>query len=98
MAYPVSLSRLVHEMTGARLGKGLTFTHWDQRPLSAMQLRYAADDVRFLPAVRAELGKHLAASGHAPWVAEECAAQCDPAIHTFDPQRQYLRMRGAASL
>src|SRR5678815_3001183 len=49
MAYPVALAKLVHELVGAKLGKGLTFTHWDQRPLSASQLRYAADDVRYLP-------------------------------------------------
>src|SRR5687767_12025626 len=59
LAYPVALSKLVQELTGARLGKGLTFTHWDQRPLSAMQLRYAADDVRYLIAARDELGKRL---------------------------------------
>ena len=35
LPYPVSLSKLVLEMTGVKLGKGLTFTHWDQRPLSA---------------------------------------------------------------
>ena len=34
MAYPVSLSKLVREVIGARLEKGLTFSHWDQRPLS----------------------------------------------------------------
>ena len=55
MAYPVSLSKLVKEVVGARLGKGLTFSHWDQRPLSAQQLKYAANDVRYLPAIRAEL-------------------------------------------
>ena len=44
--YPLSLWRLVKEFVGVELGKGLTFTHWDNRPLSAVQLRYAADDVR----------------------------------------------------
>ena len=34
----VALGKLVLELIGAKLGKGLTFTHWDQRPLSAMQL------------------------------------------------------------
>jgi|SRR5665213_981605 len=53
LPYPLSLSKLVAELTGARLGKGLTFTHWDNRPLSQVQLRYAADDVRYLPAAAA---------------------------------------------
>jgi ribonuclease D len=98
LPYPLSLSKLVHELAGARLGKGLTFSHWDQRPLSAMQLRYAADDVRYLPLVRSELGKRLDALGHAGWAAEECAALCDPVLYRFDPDTYYQRVRGATSL
>lgn len=97
LPYPVSLSKLVNELTGARLGKGLTFSHWDQRPLSAMQLRYAADDVRYLPLVREELRKRLEALGHARWASEECAALCDTSLFRFDPETQYLRVRGATS-
>jgi ribonuclease D len=98
LPYPVSLSKLVNELAGAKLGKGLTFTHWDQRPLSGMQLRYAADDVRYLPRVRAELGQRLDALGHAEWARMECAAQCDPSLYGFNPDAQYLRVRGAGSL
>ena len=98
LPYPVSLSKLVMELTGAKLGKGLTFTHWDQRPLSAMQLRYAADDVRYLPLLREEIGNRLAAAGHAEWAMEECAAQCEPSVYQFDPDVQYLRVRGVGSL
>lgn len=98
MTYPLALSKLVHELTGARLGKGLTFTHWDQRPLSPMQLRYAADDVRYLPAVRKVLGERLDALGYMPWVCEESAALADPSLYVFDPESQYLRLRGANGL
>lgn len=98
LPYPLSLSKLVGELTGAKLGKGLTFSHWDQRPLSAMQLRYAADDVRYLPLARQELGRRLDASGRAAWAAEECAALTDPVLYRFDPDSSYLRVRGATSL
>ena len=98
LPYPLSLSKLVQELAGARLGKGLTFSHWDQRPLSAMQLRYASDDVRYLPRVRAELGARLDALGHDGWAAEECAALCDPVLYKFDPETSYQRVRGATSL
>jgi ribonuclease D len=98
ITYPVSLSKLVFECVGAKLGKGLTFTHWDQRPLSAMQLRYAADDVRYLPALRAELGRRLEAVGHAGYAREECDRMCDASLYRFDPETQYLRVRGAGSL
>jgi ribonuclease D len=98
LSYPVSLSKLVGEITGAKLPKGLTFTHWDQRPLSAMQLRYAADDVRYLPAVRDALGQRLEVLGHAAWAKAECDALCDPSRYAFDPDGDFLRVRGAGSL
>ena len=98
LPYPLSLSKLVGELTGAKLGKGLTFSHWDQRPLSSLQLRYAADDVRYLPLAREELRKRLDAGGRAGWAAEECAAMTDPVLYRFDPDSSYLRVRGATSL
>jgi len=98
LAYPASLRRLVEELTGTRLGKGFTFTHWDRRPLSPMQQRYAADDVRYLPAVRCELARRLEASGHAAWAAEECAALCDMSVYKRSPADECLRMRGAGRL
>lgn len=98
MPYPVSLSKLVLEMAGAKLGKGLTFTHWDQRPLSAQQLRYAADDVRYLPAIYQQMRTKLQALGHFEWAMEESASICVPGLYRFDPETQYLRVRGAGSL
>jgi ribonuclease D len=98
LAYPVALSKLVLQMIGVKLGKGLTFTHWDQRPLSAMQLRYAADDVRYLLAVRAAIGDELEKLEHTAWASQECQALCDPSQYGFNPQSHYLRIRGASSL
>jgi ribonuclease D len=98
LAYPVALSKLVQQMIGVRLGKGLTFTNWAQRPLSAMQLRYAADDVRYLLAVRAAIGEQLDQLGHNAWAAQECETLCDPAQYGFNPQTHYLRIRGAPAL
>jgi len=94
LPYPLSLSKLVAATTGAKLGKGLTFTHWDQRPLSDVQLRYAADDVRYLPRVRAELGDRLERLGHFAWAKQECESLCDTTLFRFDPRTQYLRVRG----
>jgi ribonuclease D len=98
LAYPVGLSKLVSELLNVRLGKGLTFTHWDQRPLSPLQLKYAADDVRYLPAIHAELCNRLRALHHESWAREECEALCNPARYGFDPDTYYMRIRGGSSL
>jgi ribonuclease D len=98
MSYPAALGKLVRELIGAWIGKGLTFSHWDKRPLSAMQLRYAADDVRYLPALRAQIGQRLEQRGHTAWVQEECAALCDPALYYFDAETQCRRVRGSQAL
>lgn len=98
VGYPLSLSKLVFAMVGAKLAKGLTFSHWDRRPLSDHQLRYAADDVRYLPAVRHEIGKRLEDRRHIRWAMEESAALADPALYVFDPGTQWTKIRGAGVL
>jgi ribonuclease D len=98
LAYPTALSKLVFELVGAKLGKGLTFTHWDQRPLSAMQLKYAADDVRYLIAVHDELTRRITALGHLDWAKNECESLCDPSQYGFNAKSNYLRIRGANAL
>jgi ribonuclease D len=98
LPYPLSLTKLVQELVGARLGKGLTFTSWDQRPLSGQQLHYAADDVRYLPAARAELARRLDAAGHTAWAKEESQTLCHGGPCRFDPEDGYLKIRGASGL
>jgi len=98
LPYPLSLSKLVGELVGAKLGKGLTFTSWDQRPLSSQQMRYAADDVRYLPAARQELRVRLEAAGHTAWAGEESALLCSESTCRFDPDENFLKIRGAGSL
>ncbi len=98
LPYPLSLAKLVMEVTSARLAKSLTFSHWDQRPLSSMQLRYAADDVRYLLAVYDYLKSRLDAFGHTTWALAESDAICQVDEFGFDPTHAYTRIRGATSL
>jgi ribonuclease D len=92
--HPLGLLPLVEDLVGVRLGKAHTFTQWDRRPLSAEHAAYAADDVRYLPAVRAALGERLAVNGHAAWAAEECATLCDPERYRFDADARAVRLMG----
>ncbi len=93
--YPLSLVRLVQEFLGVPLGKGLTFTHWDNRPLSDVQMRYAADDVRYLPAARDVISRQLAELGRGAWAQQECdAALGDMSLYVTPPEWLYQRVRG----
>ncbi|HQY89867.1 MAG TPA: ribonuclease D, partial [Tepidisphaeraceae bacterium] len=76
MSYPASLAKLVQETTGVKLNKGFTFTDWTARPLSGSQLRYAADDVRYLLLVVKKLDEMLASRERTTWAQEECDERC----------------------
>src|SRR5690606_15965093 len=78
--------------------KGFTFTAWDQRPLSAAQLRYAADDVRYLPAVSQLLQQRLDDRGHLDLARQACAALLEPTLYTASEDGNFMRIRGAAGL
>ena len=65
--------KLVQAQTGVALTKGETRSDWLRRPLSPSQLDYAADDVRHLHALHAQLDEALATLGRSQWLAEDCA-------------------------
>jgi ribonuclease D len=96
--YPMSLRQLVREMVGVSLPKALTFTEWDRRPLSDVHLRYAADDVRYLPALAAALRADLEARGHLAWAEAECRALTQPERYRFDLDARTRRLLGTRSL
>jgi ribonuclease D len=63
---------LVAGMLNERVGKTASYTRWDTRPLSAEQLRYAAEDVTHLLPLADELKRRLRESGRLQWALEEC--------------------------
>ncbi|WP_421705899.1 ribonuclease D [Alloalcanivorax xenomutans] len=68
----MSYQRLVEQQLGVALPKGATRTDWLRRPLSAEQLSYAEDDVKYLPEVAGRLRERLRALGREAWWREEC--------------------------
>ena len=67
----LSYGSLILALFGVSLGKGETRTDWMRRPLSAEQLRYAADDVDYLPEAADELERRLVALGRLDWALED---------------------------
>ena len=68
------------------------------RPLSAAQLQYAEDDVRYLVPVYETLRERLVAAGRLAWVEEDCARLTEPALYAADPAEAWRRLRGGADL
>lgn len=80
------------------IDKDHTRSNWCRRPLKQGQLRYAAIDVVPLPLMLETLRPRLEAAGRWSWMEEEVARMRKVAAATIDPDRVYLRIRGANSL
>src|SRR5437764_698860 len=71
--YPMGHGNLVHQVLGVRLPKGETLTEWRTRPLTASQVRYAFDDVRYLIPLWKKLSERLADNVLAAVLGDLCA-------------------------
>jgi ribonuclease D len=85
---------LVEALLGIRLDKDWQWTRWLDRPLAAEQLRYAVDDVRFLPRLSWELRARLAAAGRLAWAEEESARLARAAARRLRPEEAFRKVGG----
>jgi ribonuclease D len=85
---------LVELLTGVVLDKSHQFTDWKRRPLAAERIRYALDDVRYLPLLWRELAARLDRRGRRPWLEAESAALARSAVRRPEPDEAYRRVRG----
>ncbi|MGQ0383195.1 MAG: ribonuclease D [Gammaproteobacteria bacterium] len=90
----VGYAELVRQLLGVELSKGHARTDWARRPLSAAQLAYAEDDVRYLPAVADALESRLAAAGRGEWMRDESAQLGDPGLYRVEPAEAWRRLKG----
>ena len=90
----LSYAALVKTLFGIELGKHETRTDWLRRPLSADQLRYAAEDVEHLPGAAAELERRLTELGRLDWVLADSAALAAIDSDTPDPAVAWRRVKG----
>ncbi|WP_406697052.1 HRDC domain-containing protein [Singulisphaera sp. Ch08] len=71
--YPLSLVNLIGQALRITVSGGETRTDWRRRPLTAAQLRYALDDVRYLLDLADLLGSQLKELGRVDWAEGEFA-------------------------
>ena len=88
-----SYAALVESLLAIKLEKHATRTDWSRRPLTAAQLRYAEEDVRYLRDIYPRLMGKLAVLGRSEWLAEECARLTDTELYRNDPANAYTRIK-----
>lgn len=91
-------ANFVREILAVSLDKAQSRTDWSRRPLSAAQIKYAADDVRYLcqafPLVRERLASH----GRLEWLRAEFEPYEELARYQPDPAGAWQRLRGLEKL
>jgi ribonuclease D len=96
LGYPAQIGygALVAERLGHTLDKGHTRTDWARRPLSAEQLQYAADDVRYLVPLYLNLREALERVGRTDWLFEDTRELEHPSLHRTEPEAAWRRLKG----
>ena len=95
----VGLTALLRRVLGIEAGESRQKDDWAARPLSPVQEHYAAEDVRHLAALRAQLLAALRACGREGWVEEECRAlEATPAADRIFDADDCFRIKGVRTL
>jgi len=94
----IGYAKLVARLVGVKLDKGAQFTKWLRRPLSAKQLRYALNDVRYLPLIWTRLREELETAGRLAWVQEESEHLAQAATGPPPAELAFRELRGWGSL
>jgi ribonuclease D len=95
--YPLSLVNLVGQVLGISLAGSETRTDWRHRPLSAAQLDYALDDVRYLLDIADHFIERLAQLGRTAWAEAEFADFLESIVQRTDEDR-WRRLPGLHQL
>jgi ribonuclease D len=93
-SYPLSHTNLVLRTLGQKIQGGESFTDWRRRPLTTVQLNYAADDVRYLLEMRKRLLRRAAEMNRLDWIEHECHRL----IELVMDEQEKWRLSGSARL
>ncbi len=93
-----SYGALVRAVLGVSLAKGESYTEWCRRPLTEKQLRYAADDVRYLLDMADALKDKLESLGRVEWAMEEMRSIEAESTYKTDLDEAWRRVSGRNNL
>lgn len=98
LTYPIGYAGIVQELLAARAHKGETLTDWRRRPLTAAQVKYAFDDVRFLLPMWERLADRLKRLKRTSWATEEFESFTQWAISDEPAVEKWRRLKGLGAL
>lgn len=100
LGYPlqVGYGPLVRSVCDVRLAKADSFTDWSRRPLTNYQMKYALEDVVYLPQLYEHLNGKLEKTGRFAWCERDFAELSNPARYVNDPREMWQRVKRVSSL
>ncbi len=94
----IGYGALTAKLLGVQLAKGSSYTNWLQRPLTKAQLRYAREDVAYLPDLYERLVAESELHGRLQWVQEEMNGQFHEALFRPDPEELWQKVKKGRNL
>lgn len=98
LGYPLSLLRLVEQMAHRRIAKAQTLTDWLRRPLTPDQIRYATEDVLYLPQIYKQLSEQVERLGRKEWLEQELACFEHEQFYRPPTEERVERLKGSKRL
>ena len=89
---------LVSSFLNVNLNKAHTRTDWSERPLSADQIQYAADDVIYLCKIYTLMCAQLEKLGRSDWLTSDFELLYNPELYQLSPENAWLKIRGKNKL
>lgn len=88
---------LVQKYAHVAIDKSSRYTHWDQRPLTDKQLKYALGDVTHLRVIYEKLLKIIEDGDRLHWLQEELAILTNPQTYNIDPYLAWEKIKARSA-
>lgn len=92
-SYQAGLASIISSFLGVSIKKSDSFTDWTRRPLADSQLRYAAEDVVYLPQLYRTMLASLVEKGRERWLDEDFARMSDAKNYEENPYERFRRLK-----